>query len=66
MTKHAQALEREVAELRARIKNGKTGQNRRPGVVVVNGNEAHGKYVELLDTGTGRTVANKKFDRNSN
>jgi outer membrane protein assembly factor BamB len=29
--------------------------------IIVNGNEAHGRYVELLDIKTGQTLANKKL-----
>ncbi len=31
--------------------------------LIVNGNEAHGQYVEHLDIKTGKTLANKRLNR---
>jgi hypothetical protein len=31
-------------------------------IVIVTGNEAHGRYIEHLDIQTGKTLANKEFD----
>jgi hypothetical protein len=31
-------------------------------IIIVAGNEAHGRYVEHLDMQTGKTLANKRFD----
>ena len=34
----------------------------KPSTIVVFGNETSGKYVEFVDTQSGKTLANKKFD----